>query len=319
MEEVRALSADQLRRVAACAAGVSPAHSVTAEITRHRARGERTVLEFRFDDGLRIFAKRHPRRRDAVASYDILRSLWNRGFGRSAHDRVPEPLGCFPDWGVHLMRAAPGECLVERVTRPGPWEGDLRAAAAWLARLHASSLHLGPDEHLAQSVFRLARRVARATARRPELENLLVELIEELDARARTTGHAGSRVQTHGRYHPGHVFISPDGVTAIDLDRAALADPAKDVGEFLHRLCATKMRARFGGATSERAASAFTQEYASRAGALPRGLPFWWSYSILSSLVRVIDLQRKGWDDHLAFYLREFRAIPLRSLDPVAI
>jgi len=312
-EDARPIPPGLLEQVAASAAGIASVDHLGADVKRHRARGQRTVLEYRLDGGLRLFAKRYPQHGDALASYSVLRVLWKQGFGPGSPNRVAEPLGCFADWGVLLVRAAPGDRLRTLAALPGPWEEGLRAGAGWLAQLHASSVGLGPREDMAQGVFRLARRAASAGARHPELEGLLVRLIEELAVRARSSAGSRSQAQTHGRYHAGHVFVAPESVTVIDLDRAALADPAKDVGEFLHRLRAQAMEDDLGDDAAERATLAFLQEYTAHARAVPGGLVYYWSYSVLSTLLRLLELNRGEWERRLEFYRAEFEDLPRRA------
>lgn len=77
------------------------------------------------------------------------------------------------------MAAAPGECLLDLKARPpDAGEGGLRAAAAWLARLHASPAGLGAPVDMAHETSRLAGCLAGAAGRRPELEADLVRLVE---------------------------------------------------------------------------------------------------------------------------------------------
>jgi hypothetical protein len=66
---------------------------------------------------------------------------------------------------------------------------------------------LGPREDVAQGVFRLARRAAKAAASRPDLEDLFRAALAELEGRA--ASEAGRWVQTHGRYYLGHVSSRP--------------------------------------------------------------------------------------------------------------
>jgi aminoglycoside phosphotransferase (APT) family kinase protein len=166
---------------------------------------------------------------------------------------------------------------------------------------------------MAQGVFRLARRAARAGAHHPELESLLVRLIEELAERAKRVAGSRPQAQTHGRYHAGHVFVAPESVTVIDLDRAALADPAKDVGEFLHRLRARAMEPDVGAAAAEQATLAFLEEYATRTHAVPRGLVYYWSYSILATLLRLVEFDCDEWETGLEFFRAEFEDVPRRA------
>jgi hypothetical protein len=311
-DDVRPISPGLLESVAASAAGMSPVDHPRADIKTHHARGERSVVEYRFDGGVRVVAKRYPQPGQARASYDALRILWERGFGSGSRHRVAEPLGCFADWRVVLTRAAPGKRLAALAARPGRWEEGLHAAGGWLAKFHALPVDLGPREDVALGAFRLARRSARAGAHHPELEGFLVQLIEELEARVGSAPASRSRRPTHGRYHAGHVFVAPETVTVIDLDGVALADPAKDVGEFLHRLRTQGRPARLDDAAAMRAALVFIQGYTATAGAVPDGLLYHWSYSILSGLLRLLQLGDAKWEQRLAFYRAEFADVPRR-------
>jgi hypothetical protein len=299
--------------VAASAAGVGTVDGLGAEVERLRTRERSTVLEYRFEGGLRVIAKRYAESEDALASFEVLSVLRSKGFGPGSAYRVAEPLGCFPDWAVLLMRCVPGQRLATLAGRSGPWEEGLHAAAGWLARLHGSSVELGAKEDITQGALRLARRAARAGARHPELEGLLVRLIRELAERARSAAGRRSLAPTHGRFHAGHVFVAPDSVAVIDLDRVALAEPALDVGEFLHRLRALARRVRLGDGAAERATVAFLGEYAAHAHAVPSGLVYYWSYSILSTLLHVVELHRANWEKRLGFYRAEFEDVPQRA------
>jgi hypothetical protein len=299
--------------VAASAAGVGSVDGLGAEVERLRTRKRSTVLEYRFEGGLRVIAKRYGQGGDALASYEVLRALRAQGFGPGSPHRVAEPLGCFADWGVLLMRAVPGDRLATLAGRPGSWEEGLRAAAGWLARLHALSMDLGPGEDISRGVVRLARRAASAAARHPELEGLLGRLIEELAERARSAAGSRSQAPTHGRYHARHVFVTSGSVAVIDLDRIAVADPAIDVGEFLHRLRALARRARLGEDATERAAIAFLEEYAAHANVVPSNLVYYWSYSILFTLLHVVEQHHAKWEKRLGFYRAEFEDVPQRA------
>jgi hypothetical protein len=302
-----------LERVAARTAGVA-VDRLEADVREHYAGRRRTVLEYRFDGGLRLFAKRYPECEDAAAAYEILCALCEQGFGPGSPHRVPEPLACFSDWGVLVLRAAPGHCMTSLAADPERWEAGLRSAGGWLARLHSLSVDSGSGaDDRVQAVFRLAGRAARAAARHPGNADVLVRLIEQLAARAADAPRSLSRTQTHGRYHAAHVFLAPETVTVIDLDRASLADPAKDLGEFLHRLRMHARRTRMGDVAAERATLAFVEGYAAWAGAVPGALAYYWSYSVLATLLHVLDSEHAKWERRLEFYRAEFDGVPRRA------
>jgi aminoglycoside phosphotransferase (APT) family kinase protein len=142
---------------------------------------------------------------------------------------------------------------------------------------------------------------------------MLARLMDELAGRL-PPQPATELVQTHGRYHLQHVYVTPERVTVIDLDRAAVADPAKDVGEFLHRLRADAMRRGVEQEATDGATAAFVAAYV-RAGGRPLvALQFYWSYSILFTLVARIG--REDPDEkvrrEVEFFADEFEAVPER-------
>jgi aminoglycoside phosphotransferase (APT) family kinase protein len=282
------------------------------ELVHHR----HGILEYRFEGGRHVFAKPFPDAERASAAYEIQRALWEGGFGPESPYRVPEPIAYLPDERVILLGVAPGERL--RELAPGDrsaWEQALRGAARWLAALHSAPHRLGPPDDAARRALHLARRVAQTAARRPELERLLARLLEDLATRSPAPRAVRPEVPTHGRYHPQHVYVTSDCVTVIDADRATPGDPAKDVGEFLHRLRADAMMAGLDGETADHASAVFVEEYVRAASTDLSALEFYWSYSVLFTLVARAG--RTTTDDaneqaRLRFYEAELAAIPDR-------
>jgi phosphotransferase family enzyme len=281
------------------------------DFERHR----HGIVEYRFDGGPRIFAKPLLDRDDGLAAHRILLGFWEQGFGADAEYRVAEPIAYLDDSRVVIVGAAPGECLLELLARGRlAWEEGVRRAARWLATLHSSPLRLGAVDDSTRRALHLARRVAQTIARRPDLEALLVRLLGELSARAPATS-SRLEVQTHGRFHAEHVYLTPEHVTVIDLDRASRGDRAKDVGEFLHRLRTGATRRALDPESAEQARRVFLEEYVRRTDGDLSALLFFWSYSVLFELVsragRTADDRAQAPED-TAFYASEFAAIPER-------
>ena len=111
----------------------------------------RMTLRYAFDDGITVYGKVYT---DGVgqANYSWLRRLWENGFGPRSAQRVAEPLGFCADENLLLLRAARGRSLATLLLQE-PIEHVLpgvRAAACWLARLHASTLAgRGPERQSA--------------------------------------------------------------------------------------------------------------------------------------------------------------------------
>jgi hypothetical protein len=279
-------------------------------VTVHRRRLDgRLVAEVAFGPSDRVFAKLYPDVAAGALAYGVHKRLWSHRFGGERF-RVPEPLAYLPDHGVLLLRAAPGEQLTE-----GSLEG-VRRAARWLAALHASGVDLDASEDAAQGVLRLARRATTAAASRPELREVFCGLLEVLAERYGRTVGGTERAPTHGRFSAEHVYVSAEYVTAVDLDRAALADPARDVGELLHRLRWRAGKKRHGvPAEVDAAGDAFVGEYlrSSRFGLST--LEYHWSYSVVWTLLVLASKDRpgKGWEERSGFLLAELDAISGRA------
>jgi len=155
---------------------------------------------------------------------------------------------------------------------------------------------------------KLADRLAKAAASRPHELKRLTLMVDHLEVVAERRGYV-EPVQAHGQFRPIHTFLSDGTVTVIDLDRSQPSDPARDLGEFVHRLRSTQARDGGGTALADTLTRAFLDEYArERPGALS-SFPFYHGAHIVASACR--HLKRLGpddpeWPTTVAFYEQEF-------------
>jgi hypothetical protein len=295
--------------------GDNAPQSVNLELTMHRSpRGRRhAVAEYAFDGSANVVAKLYPNSDEGHAAYSIVTSLWRQGFGPHSPYQVPEPIAYLPELGVLLMRKARGQGLSGLAIDTEAFKKGVQRAARWLGALHISALRLGPVEDRLRSAFRLSRRVAIASKRRPDLEELFRRALEELAARGAKVPEPRRLAQTHRRYHAERVFVATDCVTAVGLDRLAVADPMKDVGEFVHRLRWDSANARMREAHIDKLTDAFLGEYARCGSADFSALAYQWSYSVLWTLLGVASSQREVTEDREEWselLQEEFRSIP---------
>jgi hypothetical protein len=288
------------------------------DVTIHRNRVDgRFVAAYAFGGSVRAFAKLYPDREAGREVYRIHDGLCRDGFGPASPYRVPAPIAYLEEDGILLLEPAVGERLGELPLTD--WaafvSGSLRGAR-WLARLHASNISLGPAEDVGDGVLRLAQRVEKATALQPDFGASLQATLGELSERHGLSGETSTPVQTHGRFHCAHLFVTPSCVTAVDLDRAAIADPAKDVGEFVAAASSIRRLGLVDDAAVDAACARFVAEYVRHAPAAPHELPYYWSYCVAWALVRQAfrDRPLRGhWRKRVDFLRNEFEAVPSRA------
>jgi hypothetical protein len=285
-------------------------------LTVHRASTGRrhAVAEYDFDESRRVVAKLYTDPDEGHAAYRILHALWQGGFGASSAYRVPEPIAYLSEHGVLLMGRAQGEPLGGLETLDGAaFRAGLSQAARWLGALHVSPVRLGPEEDRLRDAFRMSRRLTEAARCRPDLGDVFRRSVEELATRCPPIGEPRTLVQTHRRYDASRVFLAADHVTVIGLDRVAVADPMKDVAEFIHRLRWDGALAGLDHNVIEGWTSAFLAEYARCSATDTASLSYQWSYSILWSLLGLACSRRTGereWEERSHLLLEEFEYVP---------
>ena len=199
-----------------------------------------------------------------AATFAAMNRLWQDGFGSDRTLTIPEPIGWARGARLLLQSEARGRLLYDAITRPDAHLQDVRRAARWLAKLHASALPpLRPQpEGRDERKVRMQARIVGDLL--PTRASDLQALAEWVVATSRALSPA-TFVATHGDYQPKNIYVARAAVTVIDLDRFALAHPSRDVGHFLAQ-SATMSYVRTGGFTAiARWNAAFVEEYAAGA------------------------------------------------------
>jgi hypothetical protein len=298
-----------LGRVQRHAAGTGPAHGLgIPTVLRRRPRG--AVIDYRIAGLPPIVAKSY-RDPERVVAAERAWGLLGRCFDATSAMRVPALIACFPATGVLLMRRADGVPLPTLVDRPADWDDGVRGAGRWLARLHQLEPRGAPLLAHEAIVERLARRVGRAAARRPESAALLTELLAGVLARSDVRSTVATL--THGRFHPGHVFVDRTTVTIIDLDGLAVADPGRDLGEFLGRLSIVARRTRQDARAREDADASFIGGYREGGGTIPASIPFHRAATMLGIMAHLIETGHPRLARRIEHCVAELRSIPVRA------
>lgn len=233
------------------------------DIVRAKGTG-RLTLRYDFANDATIYAKAYT---DALGlySYMALQSMWLDGFGQASSLRVPEPLGFLEDEKFLLMRRAEGTPLTQLLFDGSTNEvifKATRAAARWLAQLHASVMPFAQVEPPCERIklFKLSDMMAKAAAAYPKQLDLLLDLLQKIRALAPHES-ATVLVPTHGQYTPANVYLHGDDASVIDLDRICLSDAAKDVAMFVHRVRSLLFKDADNLAKAQLIVSEFLDEY----------------------------------------------------------
>ena len=212
------------------------------------------------------------------------------------------------------MRESAGTPLVALLgNNSGEWKAGVREAARWLAAFHRSPLRVGDPEPEWDSLktFRLATRLVKAAAAQPSKRTLLLDVMQMLKERLTDLPEGRPVVQTHGRFHHDHVFLGPEAVTVIDLDRSRPTDAAKDVAEFVRVLRLAAFRAGVEAALTDKVTDAFLGQYLALVPDAEAGLPHYWlSFLVLSYVGHLGKVGSDGPGAAVtAFHDREIRRV----------
>ncbi|MCC6314330.1 MAG: phosphotransferase, partial [Thermomicrobiales bacterium] len=219
-----------MQRALRAATGNSALMLAGIRLQRHKP-GRRAVLRYDMvgDDAIwgKIFASNRGTR-----VHEIARAICAaRAFGPDV--ALPDPIAFLPELRVLLQRSAPGEAIDARLCA-----GDERLAdaiAVAIHALHASGLDLGRVHDLASELAPLGPRVREVGACHPWLENSAREL------HARVLAAAGSlrgwrRVAIHRDFYHGQALVDGERLAILDLDDAAMSEPAVDIANFAAHL-----------------------------------------------------------------------------------
>lgn len=286
-----ALAVSLDRMSAALASLGRPAARVTsADVVRHKP-GRRCLLRYGVEDEARpsstvlygkVFASaRGPRVLAAHAGMYAALST-----GRTALEpRVPEPIGFAAEAGVVLLGAVPGVPVTARLlagdvalaARIGSALGALHGAAVGLERVHRPADELAP----------LEARVARLAAADGRLGDRAALALERLEA-AKPGDRAWRRRPVHRDLHPDQVLAGAnDAIGLVDLDDAALSEPALDVGNFVAHLIWLGGRAPSAAGALRRVAGAFQRAHAATDANLSAAVVRWCQ---AAALLRLADV-----------------------------
>src|SRR5690606_7090338 len=202
----------------------------------------------------RIYVQRHKPGRRAILRYDVEGSapIWGKIFASKRGPRVheitrkicdvrafgpdvalPDPIAFVTDLRVLLQRSVPGRSIDERLFAGD--EGLATTIAEAIHALHASGLDLGREHDLDKELSPLPQRVEDVGEMFPDLREA------STDVHARLRDLAGTiegwrSLPIHRDFYHDQVLADGDGLSVMDLDDAAMSEPAIDIANFAAHL-----------------------------------------------------------------------------------
>jgi aminoglycoside phosphotransferase (APT) family kinase protein len=190
----------------------------------------------------------------------ILRALWAAGLRPPARCTVPEVLAYIAAEDCLVTEFAPGTLVSEILRNGGDAAVAMRRSAEWLTVLHASRTSAAERDDTADQLLRWRRELMEAApAERLRISNVCDSVRDHI------ADSAADLVPSHGDYHPEHLFIDADRVTAIDFDRFGLRPRADDIGLWMARTATILLREQGTFVASERLRREFLASYGLRA------------------------------------------------------
>lgn len=153
---------------------------------------------------------------------------------RLGHYRVVEPIDYLEPLSAILFRKASGRCLQEYLLKSdaNSTVAYVQAAAEALVQFHHCAVPDLPVRTLAERLDRARKAAAFIRWSCPGENIRLNQIMSKLEI------GLGVRINlpTHLDIKPDHFFVSPEGVTFLDLDSCGLSDPVFDVAMMAARL-----------------------------------------------------------------------------------
>src|SRR5207302_8295238 len=240
--------------------------------------------------------------------YRVMERLRRAGFGPEAEFSIPVPLAYLPSLRVLLQERIEGTS-VEDIFKHG--DGLECAAAAercgrWLARFQT----LAPPSGRISGIDRFLRSAERKCRLISERDALLAakseRLLEGLRAAALSLG-AFPACAGHGDYCEHQIIFAKGRTAVFDWDLYDIADPARDVAQFIVSLERLAMRHLGSIRALDGAAEVFLRTYLGAGGhpRVPATLPFYKAVFWLKGRKKAIQTRAPGWRERAEIMLEE--------------
>lgn len=208
-----------------------------AQLFRHKA-GRRALAEYPAEPAPLIAKMSHKRLKSGILH--LHQDLRKAGFDGSGADglEVPEILGTDNRLGLMLMHKLPGAMLMSDSLDGAD---TLMRAGRALAHVHLSAVSTRRCWTMEDEATVLSDALAKASSLRPAHARELSR-ISARATKALTQLSPVKPVLIHRDFYQDQVLVTPDKISLLDFDLAAMGDPAVDLGNFIAHLRELSLR-----------------------------------------------------------------------------
>jgi aminoglycoside phosphotransferase (APT) family kinase protein len=234
-----ATAADLILPLLATRLGFNSPRITEVHLRRHKP-GRRCLIEYQIAPGdgtppVSVFAKLRRRGVDAL-NFAFLQALSANGFHPDALDgiAIPAPLGAVPSLGLVLHQRVAGTPLTQRLSDPDAPHLVVRTAEA-LLKLHRTR-HTLPRRHaVTDELDHLEVQLSQTAEALPQLRQRILGVLDDCH-RLEERLPAARPVLLHRDFYPDQILVDGSRLWIVDLDLAAVGDPALDAGNFIAHL-----------------------------------------------------------------------------------
>ena len=240
--------------------------------------------------------------------YQVMEAVLGTGFGSDAEFSIPVPLAYLPSLHVLLQERVEGTS-VEDIFKQGD---ELQCASAaercgrWLARFQKEAPRSGRISGIERFLCSAERKCHLISERDGLLATKCEQLLERLRAAARSLG-AFPTCAGHGDYCEHQIIFAKRRTVVFDWDLYDIADPARDVAQFIVSMERLAMRHLGSIRALDGIAEVFLRTYLG-AGGYPQVLatmPFYKAVFWLKGRKNAIQTSAPGWRERAEIMLEE--------------
>ena len=207
---------------------------------------------------LRIYSSGEWERRARFASASRARSRTRL----ASAARIPREIGRSSRLRTALVEWLPGVSLRDLLDSAELPRAALESAGAAVAALHAESARTALEVASSARGERPSKIAKTLGALVPERAASIAASARRLESELDRVEREAGRAPIHGDLHAKQIVVDPDGMAGLlDLDGAALAPAAEDLGNFWAHLERDAARGRLADARVEEAMAAFVEGY----------------------------------------------------------